>query len=199
MGASIGVSSGFSKIIDEPIVCTIGDSTFFHAGIPPLLNAVFNKANITVIILNNRTTAMTGFQPHPGVGITAGGETTKDVSIEDIVKACGVDFVRGVDAYNIDELVKAIDEGIDHEGPAAIVANGLCRMLELREIRIKGEVITPVKVDEDICVDCRICVDRFGCPAMYVIDERVAIDPDICNGCGVCLQEQVCKKQAIKF
>jgi indolepyruvate ferredoxin oxidoreductase alpha subunit len=199
MGASIGVSSGFSKVIDDPVICTIGDSTFFHAGIPPLLNAVFNKADITVVILDNRTTAMTGFQPHPGVGLTARGESTDTISIEEIVKACGVKFVKSVDAYNIDGLTKAIEEGVSHNGPAAIIAKGLCRMLELREIRKKGEVTTPAKVDEEICVECRICVDRFGCPAMYVVDERVAIDTDICNGCGVCLQEQVCKKQAIKF
>jgi indolepyruvate ferredoxin oxidoreductase alpha subunit len=152
-----------------------------------------------VVILDNRTTAMTGFQPHPGVGITAAGEITKNVSIEEIAKACGVEFVRSVDAYNIDELENAIEEGLKHNGPAAVIAKGLCRMLELKEMRIRGETTTPAKVDEEICVDCRICVDRFGCPAMYVIDEKVAIDANLCNGCGVCLQEQVCKKQAIKF
>ncbi len=198
MGASIGISSGFSKVVDEPIVCTIGDSTFFHAGLPPLLNAVFNKADITVIILDNRTTAMTGFQPHPGVGVTAMGKSSKMVSIGDLVKACGVDFVKNVNAYNIQELVDAIEEAVTYEGPAVIVAQGSCRMLELREMRSKSEVPKPVTIDEELCVDCRLCIDRFGCPAMYVLDDKVAIDTNLCNGCLVCMQEEVCKKGAIK-
>lgn len=199
MGASIGVSSGFSKVVEEPVVCTIGDSTFFHAGIPPLLNSVFNKANITVIILDNRTTAMTGFQPHPGVGVTAMGESSKMVAIEPLVKACGVDFVRSVNTYNIDELENAILEGVKHDGAAVIIAHGLCRMLELREMRSKGEIPRIVTIDYEICKDCRICIDRFGCPAMFVSDEKVTIDQNLCTGCGVCMQKPVCAKGAIKF
>ncbi len=199
MGASIGVSSGFSRVVEEPVVCTIGDSTFFHAGIPPLLNAVFNHANITVIILDNRTTAMTGFQPHPGVGVKASGESTKVVSIESMVKACGVDFVRRVNTYNIDELVSAIEEAVKHEGTAVVIAQGLCKMLELRGIRGKEGITRPVMIEYEICKDCRICIDRFGCPAMYIADEKVEIDPNLCNGCGVCMQNAVCAKGAIKF
>lgn len=198
MGASIGISTGFAQVVDDPVICTIGDSTFFHAGIPPLLNAVFNKADITVVILDNRTTAMTGFQPHPGVGSTARGEPAKVVSIEDIVAACGVEFLRTVDANSIEEVVDAIDQGVKHNDPAVVIAHGLCRMLEVKEIQGKGEVLTPVYVDKELCVDCRLCIDRFGCPAMFVSEDSVAIDPNICNSCMVCTQELVCKKQAIK-
>lgn len=195
MGASIGVSGGFSQVIDEPVVGTIGDSTFFHAGIPPLLNAVFNKANITVCILDNRTTAMTGFQPHPGVGINACGEECSAVSIEDIVKACGVSQAKTVDTYNIDDLENSIEAGVKHEGPAVIIATGPCRMLALKELGPQKCVV----IDYNECTDCRICIDRFGCPAMFIEDDRVAIDPTLCNGCGVCVQKAVCKKEAIKF
>ncbi len=198
MGASIGVSSGFSKVIDEPVVCTIGDSTFFHAGIPPLLNAVFNKANITVLILDNRTTAMTGFQPHPGVGVNACGEECNAVSIEEIAKACGVKLVKTVDTFNIEKLVNAIEEGVNHNGPAAIITQGLCRMLEVKAMRGTKE-IPCVKIDYEQCKDCRICIDRFGCPAMFIEGERVTIDSTLCNGCGVCMQKQVCPKSAIEF
>jgi indolepyruvate ferredoxin oxidoreductase alpha subunit len=198
MGASIGISSGLSKVIDDPVVCTIGDSTFFHAGIPPLLNAVFNRSDITVIILDNRTTAMTGFQPHPGVGTTASGEETKAISIEEMVKACGVEFIKSLDAYDLEALVREIDEAVKHKGPAVIITHRLCRMLELRELRGK-EAISHMTIDYDLCKDCRICVDRFGCPAMYITDEKVAIDPNLCNGCGVCTQKQVCPKGAIMF
>lgn len=198
MGASIGVSSGFSKVIDDPVVCTIGDSTFFHAGIPPLLNAVFNQANLTVIILDNRTTAMTGYQPHPGVGKTAMGESTKIILIEPLVRACGVDFVKTVDTYDVNGLASAIDEGVKHNGPAVIIAQGLCRMLMLREIRGK-EAPSHVTIDYELCKDCRICIDRFGCPAMFIEGEKVSIDPNLCNACGVCMQKEVCAKGAIIF
>ncbi|UCF08612.1 MAG: indolepyruvate ferredoxin oxidoreductase subunit alpha [Thermoplasmata archaeon] len=198
MGASIGVSGGFSQVVDDPVLCTIGDSTFFHAGIPPLLNAVFNKADITVVILDNRTTAMTGFQPHPGVGRTAGGNPTSEVSIEEVIRACGVQYIRSVDAYNIDDVVEALEGGVKHEGPAAVIAQGLCRMLSLKAVRAGEGDMTPVCVDEELCVDCRLCIDRFGCPAMYVSENRVAIDSNLCNGCMVCMQESVCKKKAIK-
>jgi indolepyruvate ferredoxin oxidoreductase alpha subunit len=178
------------------VVGTIGDSTFFHAGIPPLLNAVFNKADITVLILDNRTTAMTGFQPHPGVGVNACGEECSAVSIEDIVKACGVKYAKTVDTYDIEALIKSITEGVDHKGPAVIIASGPCRMLRLREL--KGDYKC-VSINYDLCTNCNICVDRFGCPAMYIEDEKVIIDATLCNGCGVCIQKAVCKKGAIEF
>ncbi|UCE36644.1 MAG: indolepyruvate ferredoxin oxidoreductase subunit alpha [Thermoplasmata archaeon] len=198
MGASIGISSGFSKVIDDPVVCTIGDSTFFHAGIPPLLNSVFNKADITVLILDNRTTAMTGFQPHPGVGVNACGEECSAISIEEVAKACGVKFVKTVDTYNIKELVDAIKDGIAHKGPAVIISQGLCKMLDVKAKRGTSE-IPCVKIDYELCKDCRICIDRFGCPAMYIRDDQVDIDTTLCNGCGVCLQKEVCAKGAIGF
>jgi indolepyruvate ferredoxin oxidoreductase alpha subunit len=198
MGASIGISTGFAQVVDDPVICTIGDSTFFHAGIPPLLNAVFNRSDITVVILDNRTTAMTGFQPHPGVGSNAGGEPAKVVSIEKIVAACGVESVRTADAYNIEDVVDAIDDGVKHKGPAVVIAHGLCRMLEIKDIQVKGQVLAPIEVDEEVCVDCRLCIDRFGCPAMFVSQDSVAIDPNICNSCMVCTQEHVCKKQPIR-
>jgi indolepyruvate ferredoxin oxidoreductase alpha subunit len=196
MGASIGVSGGFSKTISDPVVSTIGDSTFFHAGIPPLLNAVFNKANITVLILDNRTTAMTGFQPHPGVGVNACGEECSAVSIEDIVKACGVQYAKTVNTNNIEDLVNSITQGVNHNGPAVIIASGPCRMLKLKEIKGDYRIVT---INYDLCTNCNICINRFGCPAMYIEDEKVVVDPTLCNGCGVCIQKAVCKVGAIEF
>jgi indolepyruvate ferredoxin oxidoreductase alpha subunit len=196
MGASIGVSTGLSQVIEDPVVGTIGDSTFFHAGIPPLLNAVFNKANITVCIMDNRTTAMTGFQPHPGVGVNACGEECSAVSIEDIVKACGVKYAKTVDTNNIEELVNSITEGVEHNGPAVIIASGPCRMLKLKELAGDYKVVT---IDYDKCTNCKICIDRFGCPAFYLDDDTVKVDSTLCNGCGVCIQKAVCKKGALGF
>ena len=97
------------------------------------------------------------------------------VSIEAIVKACGVEYIRAVNAYDIESLVEAIHLGVNHRGPAVIIAQGLCRMLEIKSIRAQGESLSCVAVDPELCVDCRLCIDRFGCPAMLVSKDKVAI------------------------
>ncbi|MCK5548376.1 MAG: indolepyruvate ferredoxin oxidoreductase subunit alpha [Thermoplasmata archaeon] len=194
MGASIGVSSGFSKAQKEDVVCTIGDSTFFHAGIPPLINAVFNKSNITVIILDNSTTAMTGHQVHPGVGHLADGEETKKVNIEEVVRACGVEFVKVVDIFDMGALVDAIRKGVEFEGVSVVIARGGCVLLE----KSPGEEEVVYQVDQEICSGCNLCVDRYGCPALVLEDEHVVIIEDLCVGCGVCSHKLVCPTCAIK-
>lgn len=199
MGSSIGLSDGLSKATDQPIICTIGDSTFFHAGIPPLLNAVFNKDNITVLLLDNSTTAMTGFQTHPGVGRTAMGVETKKIVIEDVVKACGVEYLKVVDAYDVSGLVEALEGGVRYEGPAVVIARRPCRISYLREVRELGEEISLAIIDYDKCKECTICITKFGCPAMYLEGDVVKIDPNICNGCGVCTSDLVCKAKAIEI
>lgn len=202
MGASIGISCGLSKSIDEskePIVCTIGDSTFFHAGIPSLLNAVFNKSNFTIVILDNSTTAMTGFQPHAGVGHNALEEKTKKILVEDIARACGVGFIRVIDSYDLTKLTKAIEESIKFEGVGVVVARQECRMLELKKMRSIGEKIHYVYIDEEKCVNCKSCIENFGCPAMYLENERVQINSTLCNACMVCTQKLVCPTGAIKI
>jgi indolepyruvate ferredoxin oxidoreductase alpha subunit len=197
MGASIGVSNGLAHSINDPIICTIGDSTFFHAGIPPLLNSVFNTANITVMILDNRTTAMTGYQPHPGTGIQACGETTKCVMIEDVVSALGIDFIEVVNPYDISNLIEVIGKAVLFNGPAVIIARRACRTLELRDKLKRGESIPPAKIDREKCTNCRVCLTKFGCPAMYMEGDRIEIKSNLCNGCEMCIDEAVCKFDAI--
>ena len=197
MGASIGVANGFAHAIYDPIICTIGDSTFFHAGIPPLLNSVFNKANITVIILDNSTTAMTGYQPHPGTGVQASGETTKRIKLEDIVGACGIESMDIVDPYDITKTIEAIEHSVLFPGPAVVIARHKCRMLELRDRFKRGEKLPKAKIDRTKCKNCQLCLTQFGCPAMYMEDDKVEINPSLCNGCGMCVDENVCKYGAI--
>jgi indolepyruvate ferredoxin oxidoreductase alpha subunit len=197
MGGSIGASCGFSKCTEDPVMCTIGDSTFFHAGIPPLINAVFNNANIAVLILDNGTTAMTGHQPHPGVGMTATGESTKEISIEDVVKAVGVEYIRVVDTFDLPGLVEAIKGAVEFEGPGVVIAKGPCAIVESREKRMTGEETVPYVIDEELCTDCGVCVNKFGCPAIFLEDEKVRIDGLLCVGCGVCADVLVCPKGAI--
>jgi indolepyruvate ferredoxin oxidoreductase alpha subunit len=199
MGASIGVANGFAHTIDDPIICTIGDSTFFHAGIPPLLNSVYNNANITVIILDNRTTAMTGYQPHPGTGISACGETTHCIRIEDIVRAAGIKSLEIINPYDITETIAAIESAVLFAGPAVVIARRECRMLELRDKLKRGEQLPVVTINRELCKNCKLCLTRFGCPAMYLHNDQVEIDPGLCNGCGMCVDSNVCKYNAICF
>lgn len=198
MGASIGVSHGFAKSVDDPVICTIGDSTFFHAGIPPLINAVFNKSNINVVILDNSTTAMTGHQPHPGVGVTATKESTKKIDIEDIVKAIGVGYLRVIDTFDLPKLVDALEGAVRFNGVSVVIAKGPCAIIDTREKRMKGEEILPYFIDDELCVDCNVCVNKFGCPAICLDDEKIMIDESLCVGCAVCADILVCPKEAIK-
>jgi indolepyruvate ferredoxin oxidoreductase alpha subunit len=199
MGASIGVANGLAHSITDPVICTIGDSTFFHAGIPPLLNSVFNTANITVIILDNSTTAMTGYQPHPGTGVQACGETTKCIQIEDMVNACGIEFLKVVNPYDISETIDAIEKSVLFSSPAVIIARRLCRMLELRDQMKRGEPLPSATIDREKCKNCKVCLAQFGCPAFYMDDDQIEINDSLCNGCGMCVDHNVCKYEAIRI
>ena len=127
MGASIGVLHGMGKSgLPEPAVCTIGDSTFFHAGIPPLLNMVHNKGKGTVIIMDNSTTAMTGHQDHPGIGFTLMGEKVKKVDIYGLVKAMGVEKILKVNAFDVKAMEMALKECTAYDGTAVLIAEGEC-------------------------------------------------------------------------
>jgi len=189
MGASVGVAEGFSKLGKDPVIATIGDSTFFHAGIPPLLNLVFNNSSATIVVLDNRTTAMTGHQPHPGTGSNARGEETRRIQVEDIAKACGVDHVRIVDAFDLKDVISGLEEAVKYDGVSVVVSKGPCALLESRKMET-GEVY---RVTED-CTGCKACM-KLGCPAMDFI-EKAIIEETLCSGCSVCAQ--VCPVDAIE-
>ena len=196
MGGSFGIANGMAHVIDVPIVAHLGDSTFFHAGIPPLINAVYNKANITMVILDNSATAMTGFQPHPGTGYTAMGDETVQLKPEDIAKACGVEFVEVVDPFDLKTAIETIEKAIRFPGPAVIVSRRLCAIIEQREKRKRKEEIIPGRVDQDKCnIKCDACIRLLGCPAIIKQGVKVVIDSSLCTGCGVCAQ--VCPYKAI--
>jgi len=190
MGASITISSGLYKSGDDrDIVCTIGDSTFLHTGIPGLINAVYNKSNIVVVILDNGTTAMTGHQPHPGTGVTAQGERTHQISFEKIVTGCGVDYVETINPYNLTESVEAFERAKKHHGVKVIIARQLCALLS-RKSKVKKKQFQVT----DNCTGCRKCV-KLGCPAISWNGKKVFIN-DQCVGCGVCAQ--ICPTDSIK-
>lgn len=187
MGASLGNAFGMEKVLgeksDKKIVAVIGDSTFFHSGITPLIDIVYNKGTSTVIILDNRITAMTGHQENPGTGKTLMGEDTVTINPEDIVKACGVKHVFTVDPYNLKELKKVIKREVERKEPSVIIARRPCMLLLIR----KREVGKPFYVDTEECIGCKICL-QLGCPAISMKDEKAYINELFCVGCGVCAQ-----------
>jgi len=190
MGASITISSGLYKSGEKrEIVCTIGDSTFLHTGIPGLINAVYNNSRIVVVILDNETTAMTGYQPHPGTGITAQGEKTHKVSFEKIVRACGVSYVETIDPYNLTESIKVFKRVKEESGVRVVIAKRVCALLakKLDMKRVRFEVT-------EECIGCQKCL-KFGCPAIEWNGEKTQINEQ-CSGCGVCAQ--ICPVNSIR-
>jgi indolepyruvate ferredoxin oxidoreductase alpha subunit len=196
MGASVGVSNGLSWVIKDKIIATIGDSTFFHAGIPPLINAVYNGAKFVLIVLDNLTTGMTGHQPHPGTGLKADGSVGKAVKVEEVAKACGVEFVEVVNPYKVKELEEVIRRALEHDGVAVIVARQQCSIVRVREIRRKGKKLLPFEILQDKCNACGECFRVFSCPAIYLDGEKPQIDPSLCTSCGVCAR--ICPEKAIR-
>ncbi|MBI2853562.1 MAG: indolepyruvate ferredoxin oxidoreductase subunit alpha [Chloroflexi bacterium] len=199
MGGSFGIANGLAHVLKAPIVAHLGDSTFFHSGIPPLINAVYNKARITMLVLDNSATAMTGFQPHPGTGNTATGEITDAVKIEDVARACGVKFVEVADPFDLKMAIEVLEKAMRFDGPAVVVMRSPCVIVLQREKKKKGEAIVPyrvLRVLEDRCNEkCNTCVALLGCPAILKQDGKKVIDASMCPGCGLC--SRVCPYKAI--
>ena len=203
MGASITMASGFYHAfeqdgVDQPIVATIGDSTFFHSGTSGLLNAVYNDSRFILVILDNLTTAMTGMQPTPSLGIKANGSEGKAISLERLVAGCGVDFIEVVDPYDIPTMTDALKKAGEYVqepqgGIAVVIARHPC-LIAYKEEAIPEK--KSVMVTED-CAECNFCIDRFECPAIYHDQElgRTSINKQVCTHCGVCIQ--ICPKKAI--
>ncbi|MFP4654457.1 MAG: indolepyruvate ferredoxin oxidoreductase subunit alpha [Methanohalobium sp.] len=192
MGASISVASGIYQSGEKkPICCAIGDSTFLHTGINSLMNAVYNKADITVTILDNRVTAMTGHQPNPGMGKTATYENTVEISFEHLCKSLGTEFVEVVDPYDYNRAVEVFKRAKEYGGTSVVISQQQC-VIDARRAGIKRK---PYTIDKDKCTGCKQCV-YFGCPAIeFDASLKKARINSMCTGCGVCAQ--LCKFDAI--
>ena len=192
MGSSVGTGCGFSTATDKKVISFIGDSTFFHSGIPGLVNAVFNNHNFTLVILDNSTTAMTGHQPNPGVdmgdfNLTGYGR----VSIEKVVRAIGVPHVAVIKPYRVNKSIEALKEAIDFKGVSVIISKEACTLYAQSLKKLRGK---PFYISEK-CKNHRDCVNELACPAFYTEGEKVYINADLCTGCAVCAQ--ICPEKAI--
>lgn len=194
MGASISALHGMEKAKGKEYiknwVAVIGDSTFLHTGINSLINMVYNKATGTVMILDNRTTGMTGHQEHAATGKTLKGEDTYAIDLASLCRAVGVQNVIEVNSFDVKELERVIKESVNGDTLTVIIAKSPC-------VLIKGQKFPNVcSVDPEVCKKCGACM-KIGCPAMSKgEDGKVKIDPTMCNGCGLC--KNYCKFGAIK-
>ena len=195
MGAAVSIAHGLYAAHQQdgefrPIIATIGDSTFFHGGVAPLLNAVYNDARFTLIILDNEITAMTGMQPTLGNGYRADGSPGNRIPIEEVVRGCGVKFMELIDSYDFDKTTEIIKKAVEYNqaedgGVAVIIARHACVLHQpgvLKENPIK------VEITED-CNGCMVCVNQFECPALVPDKDNkvVVIDRKICVDCGQCI------------
>lgn len=200
MGASIGNATGMVKVLKgeerKRVVAVIGDSTFLHSGVTGLLDMVYNKAPATVIILDNRITAMTGRQENPASGRTLMGEETFQVDLPSLCATLGVKHIRIVDPYDIAETRRVLKEEMERPEPSVIITQRPCVLIKREGVFEPGEVLA---VECDKCSGCKACL-KIGCPAIIWRPDgegkgKAFIDPLLCNGCGVC--EQLCKFNAI--
>lgn len=190
MGSSVGAAGGFSKNTDQQVFAFLGDSTFFHSGLPALVSGVYNKHDFVYVVMDNRTTAMTGHQPHPGTGVTGMGDPAPVLSVEDLARGAGVDFVETVDPYDIEKTIDVFERAIDHEGISVVVAKHPCVLIE------EGKTEGSFKVNQERCQQCYVCTDQLGCIALVRKEDKVEIDETLCTGCSHCAQ--VCPFDAIE-
>ncbi len=188
MGAGLGIAQGVNHIEpDTHCFAFVGDSTFFAASITGVINAVYNQANMTLVVLDNSTTAMTGHQPHPGTGKTMMGDVVAKISIEGILKGIGLEYVKTVNPLDHKASVQAVQEAAALPGVKAIIFKSPCIAI------VKSDKC--LTVDQEKCINCRKCIREIGCPALVIRDDKVIIDDSLCTGCGLC--SQICPMAAI--
>ncbi len=198
MGAGVGMALGMEKAfarsevnagLARKVVGVLGDSTFIHSGITGLVDMVYNGSYATVIILDNRTTAMTGFQEHPGTGVTVQGQCNPALDLAELCKTIGVSSVQVIDPWNLEETERVIKEEAASAATSVIISSRPCILKQplAREGRLE--------IDEELCNDCGLCM-RLGCPALAKQGEKPAIVQELCAGCDLC--EQLCRRGAIE-
>jgi indolepyruvate ferredoxin oxidoreductase alpha subunit len=193
MGSSVTSSCGFSQSTDQKVVGFIGDSTFFHSGITGLINGVHNNHKFTLVILDNGTTAMTGYQIHPGVDTDPLGIERTRVNIEQVVRGCGVQDVHVIQPFKVKSAIEKIQVSAEYDGISVIISKEMCPMFARSTKQLKRS--RPFYINPERCKNHRICLNKLACPAMYLTDAKVEINKNLCTGCPVCAQ--ICPENAI--
>lgn len=189
MGAGLGIAQGVGRIEpDTSCFAFVGDSTFFASAIPGVVNAVYNQADMTLIVLDNSTTAMTGHQPHPGTGRTMMGDVVAKINIEAVLRGIGLTVVETVNPLDYQSAVDCVQRVSAESGVKAIIFKSPCIAIT--------KPAACMTVNSDQCIQCKKCIRELGCPALIVKDGKVAIDSALCTGCGLCAQ--LCPVSAIQ-
>ncbi|MHA1912792.1 MAG: thiamine pyrophosphate-dependent enzyme [Promethearchaeota archaeon] len=201
MGATLGAGSGISLAVEEKVISVIGDSTFFHAGLPGMVNICNNDEDVIVVILDNSVTAMTGQQANPGTGYGPSGVLKHKIIIENILEGIGFKNIVITDCFDAKNSIPAFKNALEQKGPSIIISRGPCALWNDRNKRKRGEKIQPFYVDESICRKCHTCMRDFYCPAISMetnpsqfVDSKDKtwkgyssnISKELCDGCGVC-------------
>ena len=193
MGASVSGLHGFNKAgggeTAQKTVCVIGDSTFIHSGVTGLINIAYNATNSTVIILDNSITGMTGHQQNPTTGYNIKGDPAAKIDLETLCRAVGINRVRVVDPYCLEECDKAIREELAADEPSVIISRRPCALLKY----VKHKPALTVNTEK--CRGCKACM-KIGCPAISVREKKAVVDSTLCVGCGVC--QQLCAFDALE-
>ena len=189
MGAGITIAQGIGRIEpDTACFAFVGDSTFFASALTGIAHAVYNQANMTLILLDNSTTAMTGHQPHPGTGRTKMGEIVSKIHPETVLQGLGVSVIESVNPLCLQEAIDCVKKVSSLPGVKAIIFRSPCIAL------IKpGQ---PISLNKDTCINCKKCINDLSCPAISAGPSSVSIDETLCTGCG--LWSQVCPVNALK-
>ncbi|MBI9047950.1 MAG: 4Fe-4S binding protein [Anaerolineaceae bacterium] len=194
MGASVSLAQGFVHAgIKTPVIATIGDSTFFHGGMPGLLNAIQHRVNMTLIIMDNRWTAMTGMQVNPGTPLNYQMQNDHSLDLVELVQHMGIEQFAVVDPFDQPQTIEAIEDALQKDGVKVIVARQECAIQATRHQGIKGTM----QVNAEKCTKCKVCLMITGCPALCFVDGVMSVDPAICYGCGLCAT--VCKFDALEL
>ena len=189
MGAGVTIAQGLHKAEPDAVnFAFIGDSTFFHTGIPGVVNAVYNGHDIVLIVLDNATTAMTGHQPHPGIGKTMMGSVSEKIKIDEVLRALGVKHIQKADPLDLANAVQAVKSAAAFQGVSAVIFESPCIAVT--------KPSAPYAVDTAACIGCGACMKQLGCPAIVMDGDFARIERSMCFGCGLCAQ--VCPAAAIK-
>lgn len=188
MGAGITIAQGLQRVEPDSFhFAFVGDSTFFHTGLPGVVNALYNETDLILVVLDNATTAMTGNQPHPGIGKTMMGNISEKISIYKVLEAIGVKSIKRLNPFNQQEAIDTVKEVTQEKGVRVLLFEAPCLAV--------SKAKQALHIDNEKCKNCKLCMKELGCPALTLAEGKVKIDAKLCSGCNLCTS--ICPFDAI--